>query len=114
MTRFSPGNLILGFNCDDLDSLHKKVYEEYGYDYEDILALTNWTEEEDYRKSVFEWMKENLVPGNFEEKEIKALVVDHTVEALHHIVEMQEQTGFPRLVGRVVVGNLAKGMGGEV
>jgi len=111
LKKFPPVNLISGFNCEDLSCLTEKLGGLY--DYEDFLALANWTEGEDYRKSVFAWMRQNLTADNFEERESKPLVVKHNIASLRSVVEMKEQSGFPRLTGRVVISILPRNMGGE-
>ena len=116
LDRFIPRILIDGFGCGDLTGLRDKLYAEYGWDYEEIFALSGRTEEpgmEDYVKRVYNWMRTNQHLVEFEEKEIRPLVVDQGLKPFFSDLAAGEQTGFPRLVGRVVVPTLAEGRGGE-
>lgn len=77
----------------------------------DILALAGWSEDPEYTRSCLDWLREAARPEHFTASLVRPLVVDHV--QFPGCEEMRETSPLARLAGRVVVGNLRKGTGGE-
>ena len=105
LTKNPPTNLLTILGYRDLTTLLKK------YDTNDVLALANWAEDQEYQEWVLDLLRRTLKPEHFQLTTLRPVVVDH--EQFPALVEMRECGGLCKLTGRVVVSNLRKGMGGQ-
>ncbi|HEY40729.1 MAG TPA: hypothetical protein G4O18_02595 [Dehalococcoidia bacterium] len=82
------------------------------YESNDILALASWVEEHDYKEQVGALIKESIRPEHFVRTKLKPLVMN--LDEFPSLAEMKETPSLSRIAGRMVLGNLHKGMGGEL
>jgi len=104
--RYPPTNLITRLGYSYLNAMMND------YDANDILALASWTEEHDYKEQVGALFKASIRPEHLVQRPLKPLVMD--LEVFPSLAEMKESPSLSRIAGRLVVGNLRKGMGGEL
>ncbi len=102
--RHVPRNLVTTLPCTDLAGLLEM------YDPHDALALASWTEEMEYKERVWHALEE-CAPEDFEHIPLKPLVVSH--RNFQTLANIAEASGLNRITGRIVVGTLPKGKGGE-
>ncbi len=105
LSYYPPINLITKMGENNLDELLEK------HDPLDILALTNWTEEQEYLQHLWQLIADGLRSEHFAPSEIKPIVVLHN--EFPSLVEMKDSSALDKLTSRIIVSNLHKGMGGE-
>jgi len=99
-----PRNLVTILPCTDLAGLLDL------YDVRDALALAGWTEDMEYNERIWH-VFEKCSPDDFERIPLKLLVVDH--RRFETLANISEGSGLSRVTGRITVGTLPKGKGGE-
>jgi predicted GH43/DUF377 family glycosyl hydrolase len=82
------------------------------YEPNDILALASWVEEQDYKEQAEALIKESMRPEHFVRTKLKPLVMN--LDEFPVLAEMKETPSLSRIAGRIVLGNLHKGTGGEL
>jgi predicted GH43/DUF377 family glycosyl hydrolase len=102
--RYPPYNLLTRLGYGRIEDLFNK------YEPSDVLALASWSEGQDYMEQVWDLVKENVRPEHFGPCVLKPLVMSY--EDFPSLLEMKE-SALNKLTGRVIVGNLHKGTGGE-
>jgi len=102
--RHVPRNLVTILPCTDLAGLLDL------YNASEALALAGWTEDMEYKERVWHGL-ERSVPDDFERVPLKPLVVDH--KQFETLANLSEASGLSRATGRIVVGTLPKGKGGQ-
>jgi hypothetical protein len=105
LRQFSPVNLLIKFGKTIIAELEK------GYEPNDLLALSSFSEEREHMDRIWDWIWENVRPEHFGSLPLKPLVVSY--ESFPSLMEMKEASGLSKLGGRIVVCNLRKGVGGE-
>ncbi len=103
--RYPPRDLITILPCRDLAGL-LEIYEPC-----DALSLASWSEPIEYRERIRQALRKECTPEDFQYTELKPLVVDHRLFPALAITT--EITAVSRLTGRIVVGTLPKGKGGD-
>ncbi|MCK5557144.1 MAG: glycosidase, partial [Candidatus Hydrogenedentes bacterium] len=103
--RYPPRDLITILPCRDLAGL-LELHEPC-----DALALASWSESIEYRERIREALRKECKPEDFQYTELKPLVVDHRL--FPALATMSEITAVSQLNGRIVIGTLPKGKGGE-
>jgi predicted GH43/DUF377 family glycosyl hydrolase len=103
--RYPPRDFITILPCRDLAGL-LELYEPC-----DALALASWSEPIEYRERIRQALRKECTPDDFQYSELKPLVVDHRLFPALAITT--EITAVSRLTGRIVVGTLPKGKGGD-
>ena len=99
-----PSELLTRLGYSSLTSLFKQ------YEPNDALALTSWSEEQEYQEGVFNILRRNIKAEYFESTTLQPVVVNY--KQFPSIIEMKECGGLCKLTGRVVVSNLRKGAAG--
>ncbi|MCD6287646.1 MAG: hypothetical protein J7M12_00885, partial [Candidatus Hydrogenedentes bacterium] len=102
--RHVPRNLVTILPCTDLAGLLDM------YDARDALALSSWTEDMEYKEQIWHALL-RCKPDDFERVHVKPLVVDHA--RFETIANVAEASGLNRIAGRIIVGTLPKGKGGD-
>jgi len=105
LSKNPPANLLTRLGFSDLTLLLKE------YEPNDVLALANWSEGPEYQEWVLKLLRDTVKPDHFELTTLQPLVVSR--EQFPSLVEMKECGGLCKLTGRVVIGNLHKGKGGQ-
>lgn len=100
-----PFELITKLGYSNLDELLND------YEPNDALALAGWSEEREYVRRIWALITENIRPEHFQSCAVQPLVVSH--HDFPALVEMRESGAFGKIMGRIVISNLHKGMGGE-
>ncbi len=103
--RYPPTNLLTKLGYSHLNALLED------YDPNDVLALASWVEEHDYKEQMGALIRESVRPEHFVPRPLKVLTMD--LDEFPFLAEMRESPSLSRVAGRVVVGNLHKGTGGE-
>jgi len=101
---YVPRNLVTILPCTDLAGLLEM------YDARDSLALAGWTEDMEYKERLWNEI-EKSTPEDFERVPVKLLVVDH--KRFETLANLSEASGPSWIVGRIIIGTLPKGKGGE-
>ncbi len=105
LRQFPPANLLIKFGKTTIAELEK------GYEPNDILAMSSFSEEREHMDRIWDWIWENARPEHFDSLSLKPLIVSY--EDFPSLTEMKEASALSKLSGRVVVSNLRKGVGGE-
>ncbi len=105
LRQFPPANLLIKFGKTTIAELEK------GYEPNDILALSSFSEEREHMDRIWDWIWENVRPDHFGSLPLKPLVVSY--EGFPSLMEMKEASALSKLSGRIVLSNLRKGVGGE-
>jgi predicted GH43/DUF377 family glycosyl hydrolase len=102
---YPPRNLITILGFADMDAMFKK------YSPLDALALSVWSEESKYISRNNNYMLQNMRPEDFELTPIRPLVVDQ--KDFPEFSAMKDAPSLNHLTGRIVVGNIRHGAGGD-
>jgi len=105
LRQFPPANLLIKFGKNTIAELEK------GYEPNDILALSSFSEERGHMDRIWDWIWENARPEHFGSVSLKPLVVSY--KGFPSLTEMKEASSLSKLSGRVVLSNLRKGAGGD-
>jgi len=105
LQQYPPSTLLTKLGCNSIDALID------GYESNDVLALASWAEDQEYAEQIWAAVRGNARPEHFTSFPLKPLVVNH--EQFPSLVEMKQSGALGRLAGRLVVGNLPKGTGGD-
>lgn len=104
--RYPPVNLITRLGRSYLNELFAE------YEPNDIMALAIWTEDHDYHVQMRTLIRKSLRSEHLVPAPLEVIVVD--VEDFPSVAEMRGSPSLSRLAGKKVLGNLRKGMGGEL
>jgi hypothetical protein len=105
LRQFPPANLLIKFGKTTIAEL------ERGYEPNDILAMSSFSEEREHMDRIWDWIWENARPEHFGSLPLKPLVVSYA--DFPSLMEMKEASALSKLSGRIVLSNLRKGIGGE-
>ncbi|MBO8126462.1 MAG: glycosidase [Firmicutes bacterium] len=100
-----PAHLLTKYNSSSVAELREKMPPHH------ILALSFCTEHREYQMRLWEWLRKNVRPEDFENRPLEPLVVPNTL--FYGPSEMRETTKLCRLAGTLVLTNLTKHAGGE-
>ncbi|MEJ2721712.1 MAG: hypothetical protein P8181_11335 [bacterium] len=100
-----PRNLILQLGRGSIGDLLKEL------DPLDTLGMASWTDRQLYLEQVLEILENDAKPSWFHHAPMKPVVVD--LGRIPNLTELRGITALSRLAGRVMVGNMQKGWGGE-
>jgi predicted GH43/DUF377 family glycosyl hydrolase len=100
-----PRNLILQLGRGSIGDLLD--------DYEpcDLLGMASWTDRQFYLEGLLEILEEDAKPNWFHLAPIRPVIVD--LDKISTLTELRGITALSRLAGRVMVGNMQKGWGGD-
>lgn len=105
LRQIPPANLLVKLGKATITELEEE------YEPNDILALSTFSEDREYMEKVWDWIQDNARPEHFAHSTLKPLVVSY--DDFPSLAEMKEATALSKLSGRIIICNLAKGMGGE-
>jgi len=105
LRRNPPSNLLIRFGAANLAEL------EQHYGPKDILALSSLSEETEHTERVWEWIAGNARPEHFACLPLEPLVVRY--EDFSTLALPKEPSTLSKLAGRLVIGTLRRGAGGE-
>ena len=94
-----PTNLLSKLGC-KLEEVPNKTQ----YDYRDLLALANFSEEKEWSAMILKWIERNLRPDHLEKIKIKPIVIES--DFLPTVLELKEGVAICRLTGRLMVSTL--------
>jgi len=103
--RNPPSNLLIRFGAASLAEL------EQHYGPKDILALSSLSEETEHTERVWEWIAGNVRPEHFASQPLEPLVWSY--KDFSTLALPKEPSTLTKLTGRLVVGTLRRGAGGE-
>jgi predicted GH43/DUF377 family glycosyl hydrolase len=103
--RNPPSNLLIRFGAASLAEL------EQHYGPKDILALSSLSEETEHTERVWEWIAGNVRPEHFARLPLEPLVWSY--KDFSTLTLPKEPSTLSKLAGRLVVGTLRRGAGGE-
>ena len=103
--RNPPSHLLIKFGAASLAELENR------YDPNDLLALSSLLEEPHHTASVWEWIAGNARSEHFGNITLEPLVV--SCEDFPMFSMLKETSTLSKLAGRVIVGNLPEGTGGQ-
>jgi len=104
LVHYPPSNLLTKLGYSNIEALLRE------YEPNDVLALANWSEEQEYMERVWKSVRESVRPDHFGPCLVSPLVVSY--EEFPSLLEMRESS-LNKITARVVVSNLHTGMGGE-
>jgi len=103
--RNPPSNLLIRFGAANL----AKLEQHYGP--KDILALSSLSEETEHTERVWEWIAGNVRPEHFARLPLEPLIVSY--KDFSTLALPKEPSSLSKLAGRLIVGTLRRGAGGE-
>jgi predicted GH43/DUF377 family glycosyl hydrolase len=100
-----PRNLIMQLGCGNATELLRQMEPC------DAMGMASWTDRQLYLEQVLDILEKDAEPKWFHLAPMKSVIVDPS--RFLNLTELRGITALARLVGRVMVGGMQKGWGGE-